>query len=154
MVAKKLRDFLDGAGIRYITITHSKAFTAPEVAASAHVPGAELAKTVILRVDGHLAMAVVSANHHVDLEALRAATQARNVGIAGEAEFRDAFPGCEVGGMPPFGHLWGLDVYADAHLAEREAITFNAGSHTELIRVSWSDFERLAEPRILEFARS
>ena len=152
MPNQKIKAFLDGAGVNYITITHSSAFTAPEVAASAHVKGREFAQTVVVRVDGRIALAVVSANHHVDVESLRRLTGAKRVEIAGEREFKSLFPECEVGAMPPFGNLWGMDVYADARLAEDVDIAFNAGLHTELIRMRWDDFERLAKPRMLELA--
>jgi Ala-tRNA(Pro) deacylase len=152
MPNQKLKAFLDQSGVRYITITHSRAFTAPEVAASAHVKGRELAKTVMVRLDGRMAMAVVSANEHVDVEALRRASGARKVDIASERDFRDMFPECDVGAMPPFGNLWGLDVFADERLAADEDIAFNAGLHTELIRMRWADYERLVKPKRLELA--
>jgi Ala-tRNA(Pro) deacylase len=156
MVAKRLREFLDEAGVRYVTITHSKAYTAPEVAASAHVRGRELAKTVVVRIDSRLALAMVSANHHVDLESIRSLTGAGNVAIASEAEFRDAFPGCEVGSAClPFGApVGGRRSSPTRTLPEDDEIAFNAGSHTELIRMRWIDFARLAQPKVLEFARS
>jgi Ala-tRNA(Pro) deacylase len=116
------------------------------------VKGREFAKTVVVRVDGRIALAVVSANHHVDVESLRRLTGAKRVEIAGEREFKSLFPECEVGAMPPFGNLWGMEVYADARLAEDVDIAFNAGLHTELIRMRWDDFERLAKPRMLELA--
>jgi Ala-tRNA(Pro) deacylase len=152
MPNQKLKAFLDQAGVRYVTITHSSAFTAPEVAASAHVKGREFAKTVIVRIDGTMAMAVVSANHHVDVESLRRLTGAKKVEVAGEREFKDLFPGCDVGAMPPFGHLWGVDVYADARLAEHGDIAFNAGLHTELVRMRWSDYEALEKPKLLDLS--
>ncbi|MFN8179189.1 MAG: YbaK/EbsC family protein [bacterium] len=152
MPNQKLKAFLDQSGVRYITITHSRAFTAPEVAASAHVKGRELAKTVMVRLDGRMAMAVVSANDHVDVEALRRASGARRVDIASERDFRDMFPECDVGAMPPFGNLWGLEVFADERLADDEDIAFNAGLHTELIRMRWTDFEHLVKPKRLELS--
>jgi Ala-tRNA(Pro) deacylase len=152
MPVTRLRDYLDAAGVRYIVISHSKAFTAPEIAASAHIPGRELAKTVIVELDGRIAMAVVPANTHVDVVELQHVTGASEARLATEREFKDRFPGCEVGAMPPFGNLWDMDVYADERLAQDEEIAFNAGSHTELVRMRWDDFERLVRPKITEFA--
>jgi len=146
--AAKLREFLDANGVKYVTIRHSLAYTAQEVAASAHVRGKDMAKTVIVRVDGQLAMAVVPASQKVDLARLRDVIGAKTAEIASEEEFRDAFPGCEVGAMPPFGHLYGMNVFVDQRLAADEEIAFNAGSHTELIRLSYPDFERLAKPKL------
>ena len=152
MPVRKLKDFLDKEKIKYVSIVHSPAFTAQEVAASAHITGKELAKTVIVRMDGALAMAVVSANQHVDFAALADATGAEKVELAGEDEFKEKFPDCEAGAMPPFGNLYGMKVFADESLLRDKEITFNAGSHRELIRIAWEDFDRLVQPRLMRLA--
>ena len=152
MPVAKLKQFLEKEGVKYVTISHSRAFTAQEVAASAHVPGREMAKTVMVKLDGELAMAVLRAPDFVSLEALKLETGAGRVELATEAEFRELFPSCEVGAMPPFGNLWDLDVFVDERLAEDEEIAFNAGSHTELVRMAYADFERLVEPRVFHLS--
>lgn len=148
MTLSKLREFLDSHHIKYLVISHSLAYTAQGVAALAHVSGKELAKTVIVKIDDILAMAVVPAAFHVDLDRLKILTGARAVELATEAEFKDAFPDCETGAMPPFGNLYGMSVYADASLAENEEITFSAGTHRELVRTKWADMVRLVSPTI------
>ena len=152
MVATKLREFLDGNQVKYVTIAHPPAYTANETAASAHVPGRDLAKTVMVKLDGVIAMAVVPATNEVDFDALRAASGAARAELAGEEEFGPLFVGCDVGAMPPFGNLYGVKVYADEALADEEQIAFNAGSHTELIRMSFDDFERLAQPTVADIS--
>ncbi len=152
MVVKQLREFLDSHDIRYVTISHSPAYTAMEIAASAHVSGRELAKTVIVTVSGRMTMAVLPASTQVDLELLKDAAGAEELALAHEDEFKDAFPGCEVGAMPPFGNLYGMDVLVDESLALDEVIAFNAGSHTELIRLAYADFERLVKPKVVRFS--
>lgn len=147
MLIRQIREFLDGHGIPYVTITHSPAFTAQEVAASAHVAGKELAKTVVVKLDDQMAMAVVPAFEKVDLVHLRDAARAAHVELAGEWEFKERFPDCELGAMPPFGNLYGMDVFIADSLTEGESIAFNAGSHTELVRMSCRDFERLVHPK-------
>jgi Ala-tRNA(Pro) deacylase len=146
MPLSKLREFLDSRHIKYLVISHSLAYTAQGVAAMTHVSGKKLAKTVIVKIDGLLAMAVVPASAHVDLNQLRALTGAQTVEIATEREFKDAFPDCETGAMPPFGNLYDMTVYADADLAENEEITFSAGTHRELVRMAWDDMLRLVNP--------
>jgi Ala-tRNA(Pro) deacylase len=138
--------------VKYVTIRHSPAYTAQEIAASAHIPGKQLAKTVIIKLDGTLAMAVLPASDKVDLERLKAAAGARTVALANEQDFQDRFPECEVGAMPPFGQLYGLDVWVAARLAEDEEIAFNAGDHTELIRMAYRDFDRLVQPKVGQFS--
>jgi Ala-tRNA(Pro) deacylase len=152
MPVKKLKEFLDGEKIKYVAIRHSPAYTAQEIAASAHVRGRELAKTVIVTLDGKMAMAVVPASRKVGFDSLREAAGADSVQLASEQAFRDMFPGCEVGAMPPFGNLYDMDVYVSKLLAEDEEIAFNAGSHTELIRLAYQDFERLVRPKAARIA--
>lgn len=149
MAVSKLKEFLDTKKVKYVTISHSQAFTAMEVAESAHVRGRDLAKTVILKVDGKLIMMVLPATQKVDLDRFRSSTKAVSVELASERDFRADFPGCELGAMPPFGNLYGMDVYADPRLAEDDEIAFNAGTHTELIRLAYKDFERLVMPKML-----
>ena len=148
MQLTKLREFLDSRHIKYMVISHSVAYTAQGIAALVHLSGKKLAKTVIVKIDGVLAMAVVPASLHVDLDLLRAAAGAGLVEVATEQEFKNAFPDCETGAMPPFGNLYDMAVYADASLAENEEITFNAGTHRELMRMAWADVARLVEPQI------
>jgi Ala-tRNA(Pro) deacylase len=152
MPVEKLRKFLDEHRVKYVTISHSRAFTAMEIAASAHVSGKELAKTVMVKVDGEMAMVVLPASCRVDMEKLRAAAGAGETELATETEFRDRFPDCEAGAMPPFGNLYEMKVYAARELAADEAIAFNAGSHTELIRLPYKDFERLVRPAIVQIS--
>ncbi|OGU76208.1 MAG: deacylase [Ignavibacteria bacterium RBG_16_34_14] len=152
MPAKKLKEFLDNNKIKYVAITHSSAYTAQEIAATAHIPGKELAKTVILKIDGKMIMAVLPASYKIDFELLKEATGTSNIRLADEHEFVDKFPECEPGAMPPFGNLYGVDVYVAKSLSEDEEIAFNAGTHTELIKLSYKDFERLVKPKIIEFS--
>lgn len=152
MPVKKLKEFLDSNHVRYVSISHSAAYTAQEIAASAHVSGKELAKTVMVKIDGKMAMAVLPASFKVDLEHLKEALGATAIELASEREFRDLFPGCETGGMPPFGNLYDLDVYVSGKLAEDQEIAFNAGSHTELLKLAYADFERLVSPKVVHFA--
>jgi len=143
---KRLKEFLDQNEVEFVSIPHSQTFTAQEIAAAAHVPGKELAKTVMVKLDGDLAMAVVPAPDQVSLLRLQEIAGAKKAEVAVEEDFADRFPGCELGAMPPFGNLWDLDVFVDQRLREDEQIVFNAGSHTELLKLSYSDFERLVNP--------
>jgi Ala-tRNA(Pro) deacylase len=151
MPVRKLKEFLDREKIKYISIVHSPAFTAQEVAASAHVTGRELAKIVIVELDGQMAMAVLPADRKIVLQDLREVTGCEDVRFASEEAFKRRFPDCETGAMPPFGNLYGMDVYMAASLEQNEEIAFNAGSHTEIIKMGFKDFERLVQPRVVSF---
>lgn len=152
MPTQRLKEFLDRNNIKYMTISHSQAFTAQEIAASAHIPGKQLAKTVMVSLDGQMAMAVLPATDHVDLRLLKKAAGVKKAELASEREFKDLFPDCEIGAMPPFGNLYDLDVYVAASLTEGEEIAFNAGSHTELVKMAYKDFEQLVKPKAVDLS--
>ena len=152
MPVRRLKEFLDREGIKYVSIRHSPAFTSQEIAASAHIRGKDLMKTVVVKLDGQIALAVVSASARVDLELLRQAAGAQKAELASEADFINAFPECELGAMPPFGNLFEIPVYVDAQLSEDTEIAFNAGTHSELIRMSYDDFEKLVQPKVVRLS--
>lgn len=160
-VQRRIREFLDGKGVAYDTIAHDPSFTAGETARAVEARGAEFAKVVMVKLDGRMAMVVLPAYTRVNFDLLREATGARQVELATEVEFRDLFPGCDVGAMPPFGNLYDMDVWLDEHLARAERICFNAGSHRDALCMRFQDFASLvpfqrltmptpAEPRVLE----
>jgi Ala-tRNA(Pro) deacylase len=152
MPARKVIEFLDKNNITYNTITHSPVFTAQEVAASAHIPGNKLAKTVMVKIDGKMAMAVVPASHKVDFDRLKKAAGAHNIELASEQEFEHMFPGCDIGAIPPFGNLYDMEVFEDERLTDDVEIAFSAGSHSELIKLAYADFERLVHPKKAQFS--
>src|SRR6516162_5177267 len=129
MPVKSLKKFLDDNRVKYVCIAHSPAYTAQEVAQSAHVPGREMAKTVMVELDKQMAMAVLPANRKIVLQDLRELTGSDQVRFASEEAFRERFPDCEPGAMPPFGNLYGMDVYLAQALADGHELAFNAGSH-------------------------
>jgi len=152
MPIQKLKEFLDSHNVKYVTVSHSRAFTAQETATSAHIPGKELAKTVMVKMNGKMAMAVLPASSKVDFDILKKATGSATIEIANEKEFKDLFPDCEIGAMPPFGNLYGMDVFVAESLTEDKEIAFNAGSHRELVKLAYKDFERLVKPKIVKFS--
>ncbi len=152
MPLTKIKGFLDEHNIKYTIIKHSSAYTAQEIAASAHISGKELAKTVVIKIDGKMAMAVLPASYKISFDDLKEVLGAEKVRLAYEQEFMDKFPDCEVGAMPPFGNLYGMEVYVAEILADDEEIAFSACSHTELIRMKYKDFAELVKPKKLKFS--
>jgi Ala-tRNA(Pro) deacylase len=149
MPSKTLKDHLEGHHIKYASINHSPAFTAQEVAASAHVSGKLFAKTVIVKIGNQLAMVVLPAHDHINFAALKEITGQSNISLAAESDFKTKFPECEVGAMPPFGDLYGMPVYVANTLTSCNLIVFNGGSHSELIQMSYQDFERMVKPKVI-----
>ncbi len=148
MPAKKLKKFLDSHDVKYVSISHSPAYSAQAIAEMTHIPGKELAKTVIVRIDDKFAMAVLPASYRVHLGHLKVSASASHVELATETEVENLFPDCEKGAMPPFGNLYDIDVYVAEQLTEDEEIAFSAGLHTEVVRMSYKDFDKLVSPRI------
>jgi Ala-tRNA(Pro) deacylase len=152
MPTQKLKEFLDKHNIHFVSITHSRAYTTQMIARSAHIHAKELAKTVIIKIDDNLAMAVLPASDSVDLELLKHSTGAQELRLATEEEFKNMFPDCEIGAMPPFGNLYDMAVFASPRLAEDEQIAFNAGTHTELVQLAYTDFAELVAPAVVRLS--
>jgi len=151
MPAEKLKEYLEDNHIQYRFIPHSLTYTARETASCAHVPEKDFAKTVMVKIDSELAMVVIPASQKVNLDQLKKVTGASNTEIARETEFKDIFPDCEVGAMPPFGNLYGIPVFISARLKEDEEIVFNAGSHTELVGIPYQAYEGLVSPQAIAY---
>ncbi len=150
-IPNKLIEFLDQNKVRYEILHHPEAFTAQELAAIEHVKGKHHAKVVMIKADGEKLMAVLPADHRVDLEKLDKVTGKRTA-LATEAEFKALFPDCAVGTMPPFGNLYNVATYVDNSLTEDDFIVFEAGTHTDAIKMSYADYARLAKPTVAEFS--
>lgn len=151
MPAKKLKQFLDDRGVKYVSIEHSPAYTASVVARSAHISGSDFAKTVIVKIDGEMAMVVLPAHRKIILSEL-CDLLCEKVELASEDEFIGRFPDCELGAMPPFGSIYDMRVYLEHTLIKYPEIAFNAGTHREIIKMATKDFLRLADPIVLDFA--
>lgn len=148
MPTKALKEFLDSHHVKYHCIAHAPSYTAQEIAAAARISGKQMAKTVIVKIGDELAMVVIPANEHVNFSALRKMTGAKEVDLAREADFKTKFPECEVGAMPPFGNLYGMPVYVSNKLAH-DKIVFNSGTHSELLQMTYQDFEKLVKPLVI-----
>ena len=131
---------------------HPRAITAQEVAASEHVPGKMLAKTVMVLADGKMVMLALPAPYQVDMDKASTALGVGEVRLAQEEEFEDTFSDREVGAMPPFGNLYDVPVYMDRALAEDETIVFRSGTHTDTMSGSYEDFEKLVRPTVVDIA--
>ena len=151
-ILRKLREYLDHNKVPYEVLSHRQAFTAQEVAAAQHVSGREVAKVVMLRSGARYVMTVLPAPSRVDVDAARQALGTPDLVLASEQEFAGLFPQCEAGAMPPFGNLYDLPVYVDRSLTEDEDIVFNAGTHTQTVKMKYADFARLVQPKVVSVA--
>jgi Ala-tRNA(Pro) deacylase len=151
-VPAHISNFLDSQHIPYQSFTHVRAYTAQGIAQAQHLSGKKLAKVVmVIKGERKLIMAVVPANHRVDLERFSEILKTESVRLATEEEFKDIFPECELGAMPPLGNIYHLDVWVDEKLKLFPTISFNAGTHAEIIQMFFADFQRLVQPKMASF---
>jgi Ala-tRNA(Pro) deacylase len=151
---EQLEVYLREHQVPYQLQHHAQAFSAQKIAESEHIPGKMVAKTVIVLADNHVIALVLPASYRADLNKIQAALGTREIRLAHEAEFAATFPDCEVGTMPPFGNLYGIPVYVEKHLTEEETIIFPVGTYTDTMSLKYADFERLAQPKVMTFART
>jgi Ala-tRNA(Pro) deacylase len=151
-ILKKLKDYLEKNQVRYEVGIHEMLYTAQEIAATMHVPGKEWAKVVMVKADGKMTMLVLPASYRIDTKKLKKVLNCKRLGISKEKNFEDLFPDCEVGAMPPFGNLYHLEVWVDQVLTEDEFIVFQAGSHVETLKIKYSDYARLVNPKVGDFS--
>ena len=151
MPVNRLKEFLEDRRARYETVEHSPAVAATAVAESVHIAERDFAKTVILKIDGDLAMVVLPANRRILLAAFREVLGESEIHLAKENEFGGCFPECELGAMPPFGNLYDMPVIVAPSLAAEPEIAFNAGTHREVIKMPFSEYAAAARPIIMAF---
>ena len=153
-VSKRLKEYLDEKGVEYTVMTHKPAYTAQEVAAAQGVTGWQVAKTVVLNCDGEHILIVLQAPAMVDISRIKEILVCEKVALASEDEMESIFPGVELGAESPLGNLYNLPVYVDKGLSQMSEIVFNAGTHTETVRMKYDDFARLVDPRVIEISKA
>lgn len=152
-VAKKIKELLEREKITYQVLEHELAFTALEVAQAQHIPGHQMIKSIIVGVDGRWIMCVLPSTHKIDFDKFKRALQAKDANLANESKVAALFPGFEIGAMPPFGHIAGIKVYLDKSLEENDTVAFNAGTHTDVLKIKLKDYIRLVNPEIIDFSK-
>ncbi len=150
-IPKQLIDCLNENKVRYEILHHPEAVTAQRIAQAEHVKGRHHAKVVMVKSGEQHLMTVLPADHQIDLEKVGKAI-GKTASLDREEEFKSLFPDCATGAMPPFGNLYGLPTYVDERLAQEEYIVFEAGTHTDAIKMSYRDYEKIVKPRVEDIA--
>ena len=150
-IAMRLKNMLEENNISYQVLTHSEVYSTSKMAQLTHISGKEIAKSVILKLpDGTLIQCVIPASRRVDFNEIYDQISEGSV-LAVEEDFKDMYEDVELGAMHPFGILYGIEVWCDKDLSKDEYIYFNGGNHHEIVKIKYSDFERLAKPVIKHF---
>ncbi len=144
-------EYLDSLLIDYILVPHRTSFTAQATAESAHIKDHTLSKVIVIGSGFRMSMVVVPANCIVLQSDLAQILNTPSLNIIPESQFADRFPECEVGAMPPFGKLYGMDVYAAKEILEKKSIIFNGGTHNLLIKMSTRDFLEVSGAKSISF---
>ena len=150
-IPKRLIDCLNEKKVRYEILHHPEAVSAQRIAQAEHVKGRHHAKVVMIKSGDQHVMMVLPADHQIDLEKAEKAI-GKVVSLDKEQEFKSLFPDCAIGAMPPFGNLYGLSTYVEKHLAEQDYIVFEAGTHTDAIKMSYRDYDTIVKPKVEEVA--
>lgn len=150
-VSKKVKELLEHERISYQVLEHTPAYTALEIAQAQHLPGHQVVKAVVVGIDGAWVLCVLAATHKIDFEKLKKALKAKEAYLASEGDVTRLFPGFEVGAMPPFGQFAGIKAVVDKNLEENDSIAFNAGTHTDLLKIKFKDFVKIAKPQFADF---
>ena len=150
-IPKQLIDCLNQSKAQYEILRHTEALTAQRIAQAEHVKARHQAKVVMLKSGDQHLMVVLPADHHIDLEKIEKAI-GKPVSLGKEQEFKSLFPDCAIGAMPPFGNLYGLPTYVEQSLAEQDYIVFEAGTHTDAIKMSYRDYEKIVKPKVNDLA--
>lgn len=151
-VPRRIREYLDSQNVPHEWLSHPQAYSAQEVAHTLHVSGKRLAKTVVVSADSRLVMAVLPASHRLIMLELRGALEARRLEMLPEGELAKIFPDCDLGAIPPFGNLYGIDLWVDRAIVDAGQIVFNAGTHVDAVRMDYADYARLAKPHTARFS--
>ncbi len=150
-IPKPLIDCLNENKVTYEILHHPEAVTAQRIAQAEHVKGRHHAKVVMVKSGEQHCMVVLPADRQVDLEKVEKAI-GKSASLAREKEFKTLFPDCAIGAMPPFGNLYNVPTFVDQSLAEQDYIVFEAGTHSDAIKLSYRDYEKIVKPQVEELA--
>ena len=150
-VFDQILSLLEQHGAEHRTFEHEPVRTSEEAARVRGTPLERGAKAIVLKTDDAYVLAVLSAVDKVKSSVLRRHLGVKRMSFASADDVR-AVTGCEPGGVPPFGNLFGLRVVMDSRLAEQEWIDFNAGERTRSVEMQCADFIAIVKPEITSFA--
>jgi Ala-tRNA(Pro) deacylase len=138
-IAHSIETFLKQHAIDYELISHPRSVSSAHTAQAAHVPGDQLAKSVLLEDEVGYLMAVIPSTHRIDLGKLHHRLR-RRVGLAIEREVAELFADCDPGAIPAIGPAYRVATIIDDALLDEPDVYFEAGDHEALVHVSGQAF--------------
>ena len=146
--------FLEREGVPYEVVEHERTQTAAAEARAAGVPAADVAKTVVLRDDEGLRLAVIPASERLDMHKLRQALASKGLRLVTEQEMADEFDQFEVGAVPPFGSMFNALELVDERLLEHDRILCTGGDHEHAVLVDPRDVVRAGDARVADICEA
>ena len=148
----RLVQYLDKQEVPYERRRHPRDETAEQAARDCQACPSQFAKAIAINADGSQLLAVLPADHHIDLSKLQKHLGASQIELLPEQDLVKFFPDCELGAIPALGNLYGMSVYITPVLTEQQMIVFHAGSHQEVIEMPYTSYERLVKPIVADFS--
>ncbi|MCE5185648.1 MAG: hypothetical protein LLF76_05935 [Planctomycetaceae bacterium] len=133
---------------------HKPVFTADQLATVEEIPPRQVAKAVVVKVDGEYTVCVLPADRKIDIYALQKHFRTDSVELASEEELQRLFADSELGAEPPFGNLYNLPTLMDKTLARDKEIVFFSGKHDQSVWMKMKDYRKLVKPQICSFSYS
>jgi Ala-tRNA(Pro) deacylase len=150
----KLVEFLETHHLKYETIAHSETQTSLATVNWINCDAAQLAKIIVCEIDNYrTSLFLLPAAEVMDLKELKKNINAKKINILPETKLEEIFNDCEIGAQPTYGSLYNLPTFLPEHSDKNKDIYFNAGTHTDVLRVPYSEFDDVEQPYITNFSR-
>jgi Ala-tRNA(Pro) deacylase len=147
-------EFLEREGVPYEVVEHERTRTSAAEARAAGVPPAHVAKTVVLRDQKALRLAVIPASERLDMHKVKDALGSRGLRLVTEREMAERFDGFEVGAVPPFGSMFDALELVDERLLDQDRILCSGGDHEHAILVDPRDVVQAGQARVADICET
>jgi Ala-tRNA(Pro) deacylase len=143
-------EFLEREGIPFEVVEHERTESAAAEARAAGVPPSDVAKTVVVRDEGGVRLAVVPASERLDMHKLKEELGSRGLRLLTEQEMAEEFDEFEVGAVPPFGPMFQALELVDQRLLDHDRILCSGGDHEHGVLLDPHDLVRAAQARVAD----
>jgi len=146
---EKIIGMLEDTKVSYEIVEHEPVYTNPAMAEALNVSEAETVKSLVLKTrEGNMIVLVLPGNKKVDWKQAAAGAKTKKVSFAKPEDVSEAV-GCEVGCVPPFGHMTEIPIYMDPDLTKKNFVYFNPGVHDKSFKVKAWDLKKLCNPAFI-----
>lgn len=154
-LTRQISELIEGSGFWFESFEHPPVRTSEEAARIRDGYSLEEgAKALIVKTkrgggESEFVMLVVPGDKKFDKDKVKNVLGIKDIRFATEDEVSEITKGVKPGGVPPFGNLFGLKVYADIGIFEHEKIIFNAGDRSYSVAMKAEDYKELVKPEVV-----